>query len=82
MGQGVHLTHGSAPELVVHISIRGRQVEAGQEQADGNTFAANRSAIHDFKLGYGLTLVIQVASGAGAFATPDLKLHVLDFQPN
>ena len=65
-------------KLFVHVPEGGGEFKAAEEEADGDGLAADGGAVHDFKLGDGLALVVLVGRGAGGFAADDGELHVLD----
>jgi len=66
-------------ELLVHVSEGWSELEATEEQSDGDSLASDWCAIHDLELGDGLGLVVEVGSGTGRFSPDDGEFHVFDF---
>lgn len=65
-------------EFLVNVAEGWGQLEASQEQADGNGLAPDRSPVHDLELCDRLGLVVQVRCRSGRFTTDDRELHMFN----
>jgi len=65
-------------ELFVDVAEGGCEVEAAEEEPDGDRFAAHRCSVHNLKLCNRLALVVLIRRGTRRLSPDDRELHVLD----